>query len=81
MQGKKFGRSSRHRRKQRLSYSCSSPYKGNSFLTIRSRLRYLVYFLCATQVNYNAQVSEALANVEEMNKVIRLGMLARQKIN
>ncbi|PCS22634.1 hypothetical protein BTN49_1860 [Candidatus Enterovibrio escicola] len=31
MQGGKFGRNRRHRRKQRLSYSCPSPYAGNSF--------------------------------------------------
>ncbi len=31
--------------------------------------------------NHNAQVSEALANVKAMNKVIRLGMPVRQWTN
>ncbi|PCS22461.1 Mobile element protein [Candidatus Enterovibrio escicola] len=31
--------------------------------------------------NYNAQVSESLANVKAMNKVIRLSMPVRQQIN
>ncbi len=31
--------------------------------------------------NYNAQVSEALSNMKEMNKVIRLSMPVRQQTN
>ncbi|WP_263363525.1 hypothetical protein [Candidatus Enterovibrio escicola] len=34
----------------------------------------IVHLLCATQVNYNVQVSEALANVKAMNQVLRFGM-------
>ncbi|PCS24206.1 hypothetical protein [Candidatus Enterovibrio escicola] len=49
--------------------------------TIRSRLWYLVHFLCAAQVNYHAQVSEALAKVKAVNKVIRLGIPVCQQTN
>ncbi|PCS23532.1 Mobile element protein [Candidatus Enterovibrio escicola] len=31
--------------------------------------------------NYNAQISESLANVKAINKVIRFGMPLRQQIN
>ncbi|WP_263363590.1 hypothetical protein [Candidatus Enterovibrio escicola] len=37
--------------------------------------------LCRSEVNYSANVSEALANVKVMNKVIRLGMSIRQQTN
>ncbi len=48
----KYGRSYRHQRKQRLSYSDPSPYVGNSFFqTIRSQFCHLVYLLCAAQVD------------------------------
>ncbi len=50
MQGGKSGRSHRNQRKERLSYSCPSPYAVDGFLMIRSRLRHLVHFLCADQV-------------------------------
>ncbi|PCS21183.1 hypothetical protein BTN49_3333 [Candidatus Enterovibrio escicola] len=37
--------------------------------------------LCKSEVNFNAQVSEELANVKTMNKVIKLGMPVRQQTN
>ncbi|PCS23740.1 hypothetical protein BTN49_0709 [Candidatus Enterovibrio escicola] len=37
--------------------------------------------LCRSEVNYNAQVGEVLANVKEMNKVVRLDMPVRQQTN
>ncbi|WP_190319882.1 hypothetical protein [Candidatus Enterovibrio escicola] len=82
MQGGNSGRSRRHRRKQRLSYSFPSPWEVNSlFQTIRSRLEYLVHFLSAVQVNYNAQVSEPLENMKVINKISRLGIPVRQQTN
>ncbi|PCS21265.1 hypothetical protein BTN49_3153 [Candidatus Enterovibrio escicola] len=41
----------------------------------------MVNFLYAAQLNYNTQVGGELANVKAMNKVIRLGMPARQQAN
>nr|WP_146679249.1 hypothetical protein [Candidatus Enterovibrio escacola] len=82
MQGGKFGRRHQHRRQQRVTYSYPSPYAVNSFFrTIRSRRGYLVHFLCAVHVNYNAQISEALANMNAINKVIKLGMPVRHQTN
>nr|WP_263363614.1 hypothetical protein [Candidatus Enterovibrio escacola] len=38
-------------------------------------------YLCRSEVNYNAQVSEVLANMKTMKKVISLGMPVRQQTN
>ncbi|WP_190321989.1 hypothetical protein [Candidatus Enterovibrio escicola] len=53
----------------------------NWIQTIILRLEYLVYFLYAAQVSYNAQVSEGLLNMKVMNKVLRRGMPVRQQTN
>ncbi|PCS21279.1 hypothetical protein BTN49_3167 [Candidatus Enterovibrio escicola] len=37
--------------------------------------------LCRSEVNYNTRISEELANVKAMNRVIRLGMPVQQQIN
>ncbi len=72
MQGGKSGRSQRHQRKQRLSYSYPSPYTVDIFFqTLRSRLWHLVHFLCAAQVNLMREFTTYVLLDKNMNSIHR----------